>query len=146
MIGIDTNILVAHVIPDHPFHGRVRDCIARLLAEGHGFALTSGIVSEFIHIVTDSRRFENPLTMTEALEWSAFWSDATEISLISSDVAIHQLWLRWLEQHRLGRKRLIDTLIAATWHTAGVRKILTLNPRDFTIFGAFTVVPIGEAE
>ena len=106
--------------------------------------LTSGIVSEFIHIVTDSRRFENPLTMTEALDWAGFWSDAAEVSLISSDAPIHKLWLRWLEQHRLGRKRLIDTLIAATWHTAGVQQILTLNPRDFAIFGVFRVIPIGE--
>ncbi len=144
MIGIDTNILVAYVIPDHLFHGKVRDSIDRFLAADRGFALTSGILSEFIHIVTDSRRFENPLTMAEALAWAGFWSDAAEVSLISSDAAVHKLWLRWLGQHRLGRKRLIDTLIAATWHTAGIQEILTLNPGDFTIFGVFRVISIGE--
>jgi len=27
MIGIDTNILVAHAIPEHPHHGKVRERI-----------------------------------------------------------------------------------------------------------------------
>lgn len=67
MIGIDTNILVAHAIADHPSHRRVRESIDRLLAAGCVLALTSGILSEFIHIVTDPRRFEHPLTMAEAL-------------------------------------------------------------------------------
>jgi len=142
MIGIDTNILVAHAIPDHPFHGRVREQIGRLLDEGRGFALTSAILAEFLHIVTDQRRFEKPLTLTEALAWAGFWSGAMEVSLITSDAAAHTQWLRWLKEYRLGRKRLIDTLIAATWHTAGIRDILTLNPRDFTIFGVFEIIDI----
>lgn len=139
MIGLDTNILVAHAIPDHPSHGKVRDRIDRFLSEGRDLALTSGILSEFIHVVTDPRRFENPLTMAEALVWAGFWSDAEEVTLIAADIAAHRQWLRWLEEHRLGRKRLLDTLIAATWHAAGVREAFTLNPSDFQTFGVFTV-------
>lgn len=139
MIGLDTNILVAHAIADHPWHGRVRERIDRFLSEGHDLALTSGILSEFIHVVTDPRRFEKPLTMEEALEWAVFWSDAEEVTIVATDIAGHRQWLRWLDEHRLGRKRLLDTLIAATWHAAGVREIFTLNPRDFEIFGVFTI-------
>jgi hypothetical protein len=88
MIGLDTNVLVAHAIPDHPSHGKVRERIDRFLTDGH-----------------DPRRFEKPLTMAEALEWAGYWSDAEEVGL---------------EEHRFGRKRLLDSLIAATWHAAGV--------------------------
>jgi len=54
-------------------------------------------------------------------------------------MATHWQWLAWAEQHQLGRKRLLDTLIAATWHAAEVREIFTLNPQDFRIFRAFTI-------
>jgi hypothetical protein len=40
-------------------------------------------------------------------------------------------------QFRLGRKRLLDTLLAATWHTAGVNQILTLNWTHFEVYGRF---------
>lgn len=146
MIGLDTNILVAHAIMDHPWHGEAREHIGRFLGEGHDLALTSGILSEFIHVVTDPRRFQNPLPMKEALEWSRFWSEAQEVILVPCDHAAHGQWLQWLETHRLGRKRLLDTLIAATWHAAGIREILTLNPRDFEIFGVFIIHRIKPVE
>lgn len=139
MIGVDTNILVAYVIPEHPAHGKVRERIDHFRLEGRRLALTSGILAEFVHVVTDPKRFENPLTMTEALEWAAFWSDAMEVTIISTEIGAHRLWLDWLGQHRLGRKRLLDTLIAATWWSAGIREAFTLNPADFKIFGVFTL-------
>jgi predicted nucleic acid-binding protein len=146
MIGLDSNILVAHAIPDHPLHGKVRDRIDRFLSEGREFALTTGILPEFIDVVTDPKRFENPLTMAEALDWAGFWSDAEEVSLVSTDMVAHRQWLRWLAEHRLGRKRLLDTLIAATWHMAGVREIFTLNPGDFSIFGVFDIHSLARAD
>ena len=41
-------------------------------------------------------------------------------------------------QFRLGRKRLLDTLLAATWREAGVTQILTLNWSHFQVYGHFT--------
>jgi hypothetical protein len=45
--------------------------------------------------------------------------------------------LLWLEQYQLGRKRLLDTQIAATWWSVGIREIFTLNPADFRVFDTF---------
>jgi len=146
MIALDTNILIAHAIPDHPCHGAVRARIEQFVSAGHELALTSGILSEFIHVVTDSRRFEIPLSIGEALGWAEFWSDAEEAVLLTTDISAHRQWLRWLEEYQLGRKRLLDTLIAATWQAAGVREIFTLNPRDFEIFCVFTIHTAAPAE
>lgn len=137
MIGIDTNILVAFVIPEHPDHVSVRQRIIQFQQEGRRLAVTSGILAEFVHVVTDPRRFENPLSMDEALTWATFWSEAEEVVIISTDIAAHQQWLVWLEQYHLGRKRLLDTQIAATWWSAGIREIFTLNPADFRVFDTF---------
>jgi len=43
----------------------------------------------------------------------------------------------------LGRKRLLDPLLAGTLRTAGVHSILTLNSADFGVFDEFECVPIG---
>jgi predicted nucleic acid-binding protein len=137
MIGLDTNILVAFVIPEHPDHDKVRERIEQFQQEGRRLALTSGILAEFVHVVTDPRRLENPLTMAEALTWATFWSDAEEVVIIATDIAAHRQWLFWLEQHHLGRKRLLDTQIAATWWSVGIREIFTLNPADFKVFDTF---------
>jgi predicted nucleic acid-binding protein len=139
MIGLDTNILVAHAIPDHPAHRQVHEQLGRFLSAGRLLALTSGVVAEFLHIVTDPKRFETPLTMPEALQWATFWSQAEEVAVLATDMTAHWQWLDWIGHHQLGRKRLLDTILAATWHAAGVREIFTLNPQDFTIFQAFTI-------
>lgn len=42
-----------------------------------------------------------------------------------------------LQHFSLGRKRLLDTLLAATYKQAGIDSLLTTNPADFAVFGAF---------
>lgn len=49
-------------------------------------------------------------------------------------------FLDWLRKFTLGRKRLLDTLLAATYLQAGIRSILTTNQADFQVFGAFTCI------
>jgi predicted nucleic acid-binding protein len=46
----------------------------------------------------------------------------------------------WLTRHQLGRKRLLDTMLAATFHSAGVRRIVTNNAGDFQVLGIFEIV------
>jgi hypothetical protein len=53
-------------------------------------------------------------------------------------------WLEWMRAYRLGRKRTLDSQLAATLTTAGIRRLLTLNPDDFRIFGAFELLVPGE--
>ncbi len=143
MIGLDTSILVAHAISEHPQHGASLRWLDEEIAKGQTFAITSGILAEFIHIVTDGRRFESPLAISEALQRAVFWSEAREVTLLAADVEVNALWLKWLEDFHLGRKRLLDTLIAATWHAAGIRDVCTLNPRDFKVFDVFQIYCIG---
>ncbi len=143
MIGLDTSILVAHAISDHPQHEAARHWLDEAVTRDRIFAITSGILAEFIHVVTDARRFETPLTLSQALERAAFWSDAREVTLLTADEEANALWLKWLADYQLGGKRLLDTLIAVTWHVAGITEICTLNPRDFRVFEVFQIHGIG---
>ena len=49
-------------------------------------------------------------------------------------------FLGWLSRYQLGRKRLLDTLLAASFHQAGVKRLITNNERDFRGFGCFKIV------
>jgi hypothetical protein len=48
-----------------------------------------------------------------------------------------------MQQFSLGRKRLLDTLLAATYREAGIQSLLTTNQSDFQIFGVFTCIAPG---
>jgi hypothetical protein len=50
-----------------------------------------------------------------------------------------QLCFRWVREHRLGRKRLLETQLAAALHEAGVHRIITQNRRDFEVYGVFEI-------
>jgi hypothetical protein len=47
-----------------------------------------------------------------------------------------------MREFDLGRKRILDTHLAAVLHTAGARRLLTSNPGDFAVFGVLkTITP-----
>jgi predicted nucleic acid-binding protein len=141
VIGIDTSFLVAWAIPEHPAHQQCRRLSEQATADQRTFCLTPGILAEFLHVVTDPRRFARPLDMESASAIACFWTNAREVLLLPQGPDVTRQWLDWLAEHRLGRKRLLDTLIAATWHVAGIRDIYTLNPGDFAVFHQFTAHP-----
>ena len=141
MIGIDTAILVHLEIRESPEHDRASALLQRqVLDAGEELALAPQVLTEFLHIVTDPRRFERPLTMEQALAKTRFWWNAREVRHVYPTAESTALFLDWLAQYQLGRKRLLDTHLAATLWSAGVRRIMTSNPRDFTIFGEFELL------
>ncbi len=42
---------------------------------------------------------------------------------------------------QLGRKRILDTQLAATLWSAGIQRLVTSNPADFKLLGFETLVP-----
>jgi len=141
--GIDTDFLVAVEIRDHPSHQQADHLLKGLLAGGHDFAVAPQTLAEFIHIVTDSKRMPHPLTMAEAVSRAEHWWQAAEVRRVFPDGECVTDFLGWLGRHRLGRKRLLDTLLAATYQRAGIRHLLSNNEKDFRVFGCFEIVPFG---
>jgi predicted nucleic acid-binding protein len=135
--GLDTGFLVAAEVREHADHVAARAVLASLLAAGDFVAIAPQVLAEFVHVVTDSRRFTQPLDMATALHVAGRWWDAREVVRVFPDDAATRQFLAWLRQHSLGRKRLLDTLLAATYDRAGIHSILTTNPADFGVFGAF---------
>jgi toxin-antitoxin system PIN domain toxin len=138
--GIDTDFLVAAEIRDHPFHREADALLQRLLAEGHDFALVPQTLAEFIHIVTDGKRMPQPLTMAEAISRAEHWWQAKEVVRVFPDGRSVSDFLAWLTRHQLGRTRLLDIMLAASFRSAGVNRIVTNNERDFMVLGGFEIV------
>ena len=140
--GADTSFLVAVEITDHASHADALRALGELLARGDRVAIAPQVLTEFVHVVTDARRFQEPLSMAVALDKSERWWNAAETDqLPPSDAAVARFH-DWMRRHRLGRKRVLDTLLAATYRAASVTSLLTLNPADFTVFGEFSFVPL----
>src|SRR5437667_6399731 len=135
--GLDTGFLVAAEVTEHAEHSAARDTLARLLSAGDLIAIAPQVLAEFIHIVTDPRRFTHPLDMAAARQLAEQWWTASDVVPVFPDDGATRQFLGWLAQFSLGRKRLLDTLLAATYRQAGIQSVLTTNPRDFAIFGVF---------
>ena len=138
--GIDTDFLVAAEITDHPFHNQADALLRSLLDNGDDFALAPQTLAEFIHIVTDARRMPQPPTDMNAIRQAEHWWQSTEVIHVFPDGQSVVDFFSWLSRYQLGRKRLLDTLLAATYRNAGVTRIITNNARDFEVLGCFEIV------
>lgn len=111
MIGVDTSFLVAFELSTHPLHAHARRLASDYAAER--FAVAPQVTAEFVHVVTDPRRFEKPLSMSDALDRSGKWWAA------------------------------VDTMLAATYRTKGISVIVSSNWRDFAVFPGIHPVVLG---
>jgi predicted nucleic acid-binding protein len=136
--GLDTSFLVAIEVRSHEEHTGARTRFQKLLKAGDTFSISPQILAEFIHVVTDPRRFSLPLTLEQAVERAEIWWNAAEIVHIFPTSESTLLFLGWLEEFKLGRKRLLDTMLASTLQANGITSLLTLDRNDFAVFGSFT--------
>ena len=140
LIGVDTPFLIAHTVLEHPDHERATACCLRLLDEGHQLALCPTVIDEFLHVVTDSKRFASPLSMERAVQRARVWIHSDETFYFGPTEESQRRQLEWLVEHRLGRKRISDTRIASIYFTEGITRLLTANVRDYSVFGVFEIV------
>lgn len=138
--GIDTGFLVAAEVLGHPGHPSARVKLQQFREDGDQFALAAQVIAEFIHVVTDPKRFSQPLSMAEALTRAEAWWNSPEVRQLSPDGPTLSVFLAWMRQHQLGRKRILDTMLAATFSAKGIISVLTTNPGDFAVLGKFNCV------
>jgi predicted nucleic acid-binding protein len=138
VIGVDTSFLVALAVREHPSHGNCRRLFESEIQGGEGtMAVAAQVLAEFCHVVSDPRRFERPLEMAEAVELCEQWWNAQECRPVPVDAEVGALFLTWMVEFGLGRKRLLDTLLAASYHASGVKRLASTDWRDFERYGVF---------
>jgi hypothetical protein len=142
MIGADTSSLVQLELLELPVHGAAHALLRReILQPSIPLLLAPQVLGEFIHVVTAPRRFQRPLSVSDAMAKARFWWNAAEVLHLFPNDASTVLFLDWMQQFHLGRKRILDTQLAASLWTAGARKIITSNVADFQTYGFQVLTP-----
>jgi predicted nucleic acid-binding protein len=139
--GVDANVLIYSAVESMPEHKAVLAFFERRVLTGELVcAVSFPILLEFIHITTDPKRFKRPLTLEESLDFaSQYWNaEGWSRLLPKADIGEHVLAL--LRQHKLGRKRLLDTYLAATLLDNGIEALITCDPADFAPFKKLQVI------
>jgi predicted nucleic acid-binding protein len=85
------------------------------------------VIHEFLHVITDTRRFSPPLTMTEALDWMESFLANSSLDVLEPTPESLRQTLHWMREFNLGRKRILDTHLAAILYVAGVRRLCITN-------------------
>jgi hypothetical protein len=60
--GADTSFLLAIEIVEHAHHIEALRLLGELLARGDRVAIAPPMLTEFVHVVTDARRFQQPFS------------------------------------------------------------------------------------
>jgi predicted nucleic acid-binding protein len=80
MTGLDCNILVQLALQDHPANLATVACVQTEVQNGNRLVFPPLVINEFLHVITDARRFNPPLTMVEALDSSCVKAGQSWIS------------------------------------------------------------------
>lgn len=139
MTGLDCNILVQLALQDHPANSATIAAVKTEVRQGHILIVAPLVINEFLHVITDAKRFSPPLTMIEALDWIEEFIANSAVTVPDTTTASSQQALQWIRKFNLGRKRILDTYLAAVLHSVGVKRLLTSNPADFSAFGVFEI-------
>ncbi len=141
MTGIDTTFLIDLEIKESPRHERAVEIFNKWREEKNSFlVIYSNVFNEFLHVITDAKRFVNPVPMETAIERCWYWIDHQRVKVVYSSDDSLKRQLLWMSMHELGRRRINDTTMAAVYAQEGVSKIITANPADFEILKTFEVI------
>lgn len=141
VLAVDTDVLVSWAVAGADRHAEARRLLEQELGwRGARLGLTAQVLYELMHVVSDGRRFSKPLAMESAVELAESLWNAPETERISAPPMVFARAVELLRRHRLGRKRILDTALAATLHSAGVTRLATWNRRDFELFDFLELV------
>jgi predicted nucleic acid-binding protein len=139
--GVDTNVLIYAHMTELSQHEGIRSyLIDQLAQEDVTLVVTPGILHEFVHVVTDGRRFDPPVAIKDALAVARGYLNRMNVECLSIDERTIARAFNLLERHQLGRKRIADTLLAAALLDHGVGELITCNLADFQTFKELTLI------
>jgi predicted nucleic acid-binding protein len=138
-ILLDSNILIRWLESGDPLQPLVDHAVDSLIRAGDLPCYTSQNLGEFWNVLTrplDRNGFG--LTPLEADRRAQTIED--QIPMLSDDPRVHLVWRGLLVAHAISGVQVHDARIAAAMHVHGVKRILTLNTRDFARFPSIEAI------
>lgn len=138
MIGIDACFLIDLYWQDSPRNKNARALYSKIANdETTQLAVYFDCFNEFLHVITDSKRFSNPFSIKEAINVIDFWCDIDRVKVLYPDDTVFKRTITWMNMYNLGRNRINDTQMASCYLSNNITSIITANPKDFEIFQSF---------
>lgn len=142
MVLVDTNILLHAVNADSPECTRAGIALEALVNGREQWALSWGILYEFMRVATHPRVFAHPMHIEKAHAYMAEWIAVENCTLIAESDYHHQVLHDSLsEVARLAGNILHDFHHAVLMREHGIEEILTLD-RDFRAFPWVVIRPL----
>ncbi len=139
--AVDTNVLIYAHLASFPEHARAKQYLQTLLSDPESvLVVTPIILHELVHVVTDGRRFDEPVKIEEAIALARLYLNRTNVECLDVGASSLERALALMERYALGRKRIADTLLVATLLDHGVNELVTCNESDFAVFEELAVV------
>lgn len=140
MIGIDTCFLIDLYWQDSPRNKNARALYSKIANdETTQLAVYFNCFNEFLHVITDSKRFSNPFSIKEAINVIDFWCDIDRVKVLYPDDTVFKRTITWMNMYNLGRNRINATQMASCYLSNNITSIITANPKDFEIFQSFAL-------
>ena len=140
IVALDTDVLVGWAMAGTTHHHLLRRFVERHVQRDGQVGLVPQVLFEFLHVVTDPKRFAKPLAMKDATRLVRdLWHTAEVVPILPTPDVVPRV-LQFLDELKLGRTRLLDTALAATLERAGVSRLATLNGRDFEVFPFLDII------
>lgn len=138
MIGIDTCFLIDLYWQDSPRNKNARALYSKIANdETTQLAVYFNCFNEFLHVITDSKKFSNPFSIKEAINVIDFWCDIDRVKVLYPDDTVFKRTITCMNMYNLGRNRINDTQMASCYLSNNITSIITANPKDFEIFQSF---------
>ena len=134
MVLLDTNILVYARDSESPFFKKAKEIVYKARRGELEACISLQNLSEFYAIVTNPKQVQNPLTSQEAkkdVEEYLFYSNIKKLSVKESTV---KLAIELAEKYSITKQHIYDTQLVATLIENRVKKIITMNTDDFSVF------------
>ena len=142
-ILLDSNILIRWLESGDPLQPLVDRAVDSLIRTGALPCYKSQNLGEFWSVLTrplDRNGFG--LTPQEADRRARVIEE--QIPMLPDDPAVHLVWRRLLVTHAISGVQVHDAHLHAAMQVHGVKRILTLNTRDFTRFPSIEAIHPGQ--
>jgi len=137
---VDTNILLYAVNRDAPEHAAAAAFLRRTTAAGEDWALSWGVIYEFIRVSTHSRVMRPALTLVEALAFLRPFLARSEVTVLGPTPRHFEVLERTAAEHpRVAGNLVFDLRTAVLLREHGLREIVTADT-DFLQFPFLRVI------
>ena len=132
--AIDTNILVYADDPSSPHYAPARSCLEKALKDELKICLSHQILAEYFSVITSSKITHSPLSAKEGKDRVLFLSRNQRIKKVYSKRSTLKRCIEFCGQHDIRGARIFDAFYAMTLLDNHVRRLITKNIKDFTVF------------